>query len=84
MGTAVPQAHSVLWISRELQSQGLNALHFISSKCILNQCQAGCKTDVTNFIATLAIPLSQQYLSQLHMINIKKLSEISYLRSSLR
>lgn len=72
-GPAVPQACFVLWRSRELQSQGLNTLLFISPKCILNQCQSDCKIDIANFIVTVAIPLSQEYLSQLHMTQHKEM-----------
>lgn len=36
---------------------------FISVKCILNQCQAGCKIFVANFIVTPAVPQFCEYLS---------------------
>lgn len=67
------QAYFVQWRSREHQSQGLNTVLFISPKCMLNHCQPGCKIDVTNFIVTVAIPLSQQYLSQLYLTQHKKM-----------
>lgn len=50
----------------------VNPPAFISLKCILNQCQAGCKIYVANFIVTPAVPQSCEYLCQLHMLKHKK------------
>lgn len=40
----------------------VNPPAFISLKCILNQCQAGCKIYFSNFIVTPAVPHSCDYL----------------------
>lgn len=50
----------------------VNLPAFISLKCILNQCQAGCKIYVASFIVTPAVPQSCEYLCSLHVIQHKK------------